>query len=76
LYHFDRRKRAPGEKAASTKPRKNRVRRACVKLRVMPAREQNSWEQKICPLLTCQTIYDTPKHHAGGEIYGGLSNIV
>jgi len=32
LYHFDRRKRAPGKKAASTKPRKNRVRRAPAKL--------------------------------------------
>jgi hypothetical protein len=39
LYHFDSRKRAPGKKAASKKPRKNRVRRACVKLRVVPARE-------------------------------------
>jgi hypothetical protein len=39
LYHFDSKKRAPGKKAASAKPRNNRVMKACVKLRVVPARE-------------------------------------
>jgi len=38
LYHFERRKRAPGKKEASTKPRKNRVRRAAVKLWAVPTR--------------------------------------
>jgi len=32
LYHFDRRKRAPGKKAASTNPRKKRVSNAPTKL--------------------------------------------
>lgn len=32
LYHFERRKSAPGKKAASTKPRKKRVSRAPTKL--------------------------------------------
>ncbi len=32
VYHFERRKSAPGKNAASTKPRKNRVRSAPTKL--------------------------------------------
>lgn len=33
LYHFESRKSAPGKKAASTNPRKNRVSSAPMKLR-------------------------------------------
>lgn len=40
VYHFEIRKRAPGKKAASTNPRKNRVRSAPVKLCVAPVRTE------------------------------------
>ena len=32
VYHFEIKNKAPGKKAASTKPRKNRVRRAPINL--------------------------------------------
>lgn len=38
VYHLDSRNSAPGKKAASTKPRKNRVSSAPTKLWVMPVR--------------------------------------
>lgn len=38
VYHLESRSRAPGKKHASTKPRKNRVRRAPVKLCTKPVR--------------------------------------
>jgi hypothetical protein len=77
LYHFDRRKRAPGKKAASTKPRKNRVRRAPVKLWVAPANEcRKKGKPMKCQALTRHTRYSTPEHHAEWEIYGRPSNMV
>lgn len=38
VYHFERRKSAPGRKAASIKPRKKRVRSAPTKLCVIPVK--------------------------------------
>lgn len=46
LYHFDSRKSAPGKKAASTKPRKKRVRRAPKKLREL--QYQVGENKRIC----------------------------
>lgn len=39
VYHFDKRKRAPGKNAASIKPRKKRVRSAPTKLVATPVRQ-------------------------------------
>ena len=39
VYHLERRNKAPGKNAASTKPRKNRVRSAPTKLWVIPNSE-------------------------------------
>jgi hypothetical protein len=78
LYHFDRRKRAPGKKAASTKPSRNRVRKAPVKLWVVPAgmylkiKAANEARQ----VLTCQARYNAPEYHRSREIYRRLSDIV